>query len=271
MTNPIDLIEMFSIFANNWSMQNHGCAGTLFFLSRDPSQQGFQLLVDSTAIYDTPTEKVQTISHSSFSFQNTSNEFRNQHILFQTTTPLSESWELIQSICPVGNSFFALTIPVHTDIPGISASNTIQISNQDILTRPTSYTWDVDQMIRLLPRSSTKVTFQTKLIKRKQSFQFVYGITGNIGVTPVNLPGSTDTYFPVTQVLQWYQSDLLTLDFDQNQVTCANKGVYMATYHTQPQLLIQTQSIQNPTIVQETVLSLPLEERTPITPDSVSK
>ncbi|WP_144519588.1 hypothetical protein [Bacillus thuringiensis] len=259
MTNPIDLIEMFSTFANNWSMQNHGCAGTLFLLSRDASQQGLQLLLDSTAIYDAPTEKVQTISHSSFSFQNTSNEFRNQHILFQTTTPLSESWELIQSVCPIGNSFFTVSIPIHADIPGVSTADTIQISNQDILTRAATYTWDIDQMIRLLPRSSTKVTFQTKLIKRKQTFQFIYGITGNIGVTPVNLSGSTDTYFPVTQVLQWYQSDLLTLDFDDNQVTCLNQGMYTATYHTQPQLLIQAQSINNPTIVQETLLPLQLE------------
>ncbi|WP_144520058.1 hypothetical protein [Bacillus thuringiensis] len=163
MTNSIDLIEIFSIFANNWSMQNHGCAGTLFLLSRDASQQGLQLLLDSTAIYDAPTEKVQKISHSSFSFQNTSNEFRNQQIVFQTTTPLSESWELIQRVCPIGNSFFTVSIPIHAEIPGVSIADTIQISNPDIFTRAATYTWNIDQIIRLLPRSSTKVTFQTGL------------------------------------------------------------------------------------------------------------
>lgn len=255
--NPIDLIEIFSTFANQWSMENQGCAGTLFLFPHDESQQGVEVSSDFNAQYDAPVEQTQAITHSSFSFQNTSNGFTNQQILINTTTPVSEQWKLTESVCPGGNDFFTITTPILPVIPGLPSANSVQLCDHITATHTHSYTWDVDQLISLPPRSSTTVSFQTHLINDTRNFQFQFWMTGSIGVTSMNpINGSTETYFPITQVLQWYQSDLITLDFELNKVTCLNKGVYSATYQAQPQLLIKTTSLDNPTIVQESVLDL---------------
>lgn len=262
---PVDVIEIFSTFANNWSMENQGCGGTLFLLPHDASQSGLEVSSDFTAVYDLPTEQVQTISHSSFSFQNTGNEFKDQNILVNTTTPLSESWELTESVCPGGNDFFTITTPAVLKIPGIPSPDVIQICDHAKLTHSHTYTWDINQTIQLLPRSTTKVTFQTTLKHITRKFQFVFWMTGNIGITSMNpINGKTETYFPITQVLQWYQNDLLTLDLEFNKVTCLNKGIYTAIYQVDPQLLIQTQSLDNPSIMQETILNLDTGNFTPV-------
>uniref|UniRef100_UPI001C92E09C hypothetical protein n=1 Tax=Bacillus thuringiensis TaxID=1428 RepID=UPI001C92E09C len=257
MGNFLDLTRIFSTFANQWSMENQGCAGTLSYLIDDPSVQEFSVSGNFVATYDPPVEQVKTNSLSSFSFQNSSKDFKDQQILINTTTPIAESWELTSCVCPGGNAFGHVISPPITDIPGMPIGDSVALDHDEKITHSHSYTWDVDQTIQLPPRSSTKVTFQTQLKHVTQTFTVTYWMTGNIGVIsmhPIN--GNVENYFPITQVLQWYKSDQFTLDMEMNKVTAFSTGIYTATYQIQPQLLVQTTNLDNSTIVEEYVIDI---------------
>ncbi|RFA32987.1 hypothetical protein CAI16_16380 [Virgibacillus dokdonensis] len=265
----VDLIELFSAFASFWTEENRGGDYTIFTLphSSNSIAQGIKVSSTSPTFYEDPEvillSNLQTLD--TLTFENTTNKVITDTIQFNQHTQTSESWRLLEAVSIGGDNFYNMNTPfdlnnfsdtlTESTLPGnipftTIFSDTAQSLDIDLNQTNSQFgrqSWNIEQPIRLLPDTITRVSLQTRLTQERSVFQFNFDMTGFLGVTttrPVN--GVTEHYFPITEIIQESVYPQIEVRPEFNGLRCTNTGEYITEYRIEPTLLIEIQSITNP-------------------------
>ncbi|WP_121640350.1 NTTRR-F1 domain [Virgibacillus sp. Bac330] len=265
----VDLIELFSAFASFWTEENRGGDYTIFTLphSSNSIAQGIKVSSTSPTFYEDPEvillSNPQTLD--TLTFENTSNKVITDTIQFNQHTQTSESWRLLEAVSIGGDNFYNMNTPfdlnnfsdtlTESTLPGNIPFTTIFSDTAQSLDIDLNQTnsqfgrqfWNIEQPIRLLPDTITRISLQTRLTQERSVFQFNFDITGFLGVTttrPVN--GVTEHYFPITEIIQESVYPQIEVRPEFNGLRCTNIGEYITEYRIEPTLLIEIQSITDP-------------------------
>ncbi len=163
MRKWIDLMEIFSMFGKKWCMEKEGCGGSLFLLWGEGCEEGVELLLDCSGIYDGGREKVEKICDSCFCFEKRCNEFRNEEIVLERRRGVWECWEVMEGVCGIGNRLFRVCIGIDGEMGGVCIGDRIEIWNGDIFSGGGSYSWKMEEIIGLLGGWCSKVRFERGL------------------------------------------------------------------------------------------------------------
>ncbi|SHH10741.1 hypothetical protein [Virgibacillus chiguensis] len=267
MADAVDLIEVYSNYAYCWTQRYQGGNYTIFSLPKIEDQQGVRISSNFRTNYSEPLLTENPLETAGTTqLENDADQPVTQTVQFNVATPIEESWRLTEAVAPGGNNFYLINKPLDPGIEAFTSQtaepqpitlNTtptmqtdqnnpqLQINLSETVTQSNFQNWNISQELRLPPQSRTTVSLQTMPVHVTRAFQFMFYVTGTLGITTTQpIFGQTEHYIPVTDI-DWYDYPQIEVDNEFNLLRCQNTGEYTASYHTDPSLLIETVSITN--------------------------
>ncbi|WP_162985901.1 hypothetical protein [Virgibacillus sp. Bac330] len=276
MADAVDLIEVYSNYANCWTKRYQGGDYTIFSLPNVDDQQGVRISSTFRTSYSDPelTEGALETAGTT-QLENNSDAPVMKPVQFNVATPVEESWRLTEAVAPGGNNFYLINKPldlgaqsttlpepqpiIRNIAPSVEPEQVnpqLQINLSETVTLSDVQNWNIAQELRLPPQSRTTVSLRTKPMDVKRTFEFKFLVTGTLGITTSQpIFGKTEHYIPVTDI-DWYDYPQIEVDKTFNLLRCTNLGEYTASYHMDPSLLIETVSMTDGTPISTVVIYL---------------